>query len=133
MGFEEKLGNNENNKPEKSWAEQEMEDSKKRRESEEGKRGAQAMEEIHERWEKLKEKEEEESRMGEKVDLLKEFTDAGRSKLLEDNLKKIEDCKKRLESPEGKMIDSVANIVKIKMAEYEEENRILTAIKEGKL
>lgn len=133
MGFEEKLGNNENNKPEKSWAEQEMEDYKKRQESEEGKWGAQAMKEIHERWEKLKEKEEEESRMGEKVDLLKEFTDAGRSKLLEDNLKKIEDCKKRLESPEGKMIDSVANIVKIKMAEYEEENRILTAIKEGKL
>ncbi len=129
----EKFPNNENSQTEKSWAEQEMEDSKKRQESEDGKWGAQAMKEIHERWEKLKKEEEEENRMGGKVDLLKEFTDAGRSKLLEDNLKKIEDCKKRLESPEGKMIDSVASIVKMKMYEYEEENRILTAIKEGKL
>jgi hypothetical protein len=121
------------NNTEKSWAEQEMEDSKKRRESEDDKWGAQAMEEIHKRWENLKKEEEKENRIGEKVDLLKEFTDAGRDKLLKDNLKKIEECKKRLESPEGKMIDSVANIVKIKMAEYEEENRILNSIKEGML
>ena len=123
----------ENNKEEKSWAEKKIEDSEKIRESEDDKWGAQEMEKIHKRWLQLKKEEEEENRMGGKVDLLKEFTDAGRDKLLEDNLKKIEDCKKRLESPEGKMIDSVANIVKIKMAEYEEENRILTAIKEGKL